>query len=120
MAPRATQLLAVMLVVLVAQAQSQYTGCKKGCPKNIDPVCGSDGVTYSNLCLLENAQCDDPTLSLQYDGPCKEEKCPNGCNKKLDPVCGSDGNTYGNLCLLKIAICEDPTISLAYKGECRD
>lgn len=39
--------------------------CNLGCPGNYDPVCGSDGVTYPNLCALEVADClSDEDITL--------------------------------------------------------
>ncbi|KAH7482473.1 hypothetical protein PRIC1_006868 [Phytophthora ramorum] len=44
--------------------------CDKGCERDLMPVCGSNGVTYSNECLLEEAQCADASISLKSKGKC--------------------------------------------------
>ena len=90
--------------------ENNFAGCideslidpNMACTEEWDPVCGCDGVTYSNACYatfyggvtsFEEGECGD-------DG-CIDESLidPNAiCTTDWNPVCGCDGVTYSNAC----------------------
>ncbi len=67
------------------------------------PVCGCDGITYSNACQAENFG----GISEYVDGECQTSSCQDStlinelilCSEVVDPVCGCDGETYVNECI---------------------
>ena len=115
----------------------------KNCPKKGPPVCGCNGTTYGNECLLLQAgareahkgSCgpkDNPGKSCKTDKDCaatdfcqfKAGTCgdkgaghctfkPEICPDIFLPVCGCDNKTYPNDCNRQSA-----GVSLKSTGEC--
>jgi len=79
------------------------------CPRKEVTVCGNDGVSYRNLCELQEATCR-AGVQLAHSGPCVDlavtPECPTDCTKTpLSVVCASDGNSYPSLCHMQKQTC---------------
>lgn len=101
--------------------------CNPYCDKTYVPVCGSNGVTYANECLLEFAMCQNERITKLSDGKCaagltagsSAKGCvPGSCSSVEAPVCGSDTNTYLNMCLFANAQCLQPRLMVLHEGAC--
>jgi hypothetical protein len=91
-----------------------------------DPVCGTDGKTYS----CGEADALSCGVKVAYSGECRKTPVPPPpatrdtlpppknetlfCTQEWNPVCGTDGTTYSNECMAKVA-----GVGIQYKGECK-
>ncbi|XP_056358543.1 ovoinhibitor-like [Oenanthe melanoleuca] len=124
---------------------SQYpTGITKdgkswvACPRDMKPVCGTDGNTYSNDCgiCLYNSE-HGASVEKEHDGECDPKPivvdCSNyqravvddhvmvACPRILKPVCGSDSFTYDNDCGICAYNAEhDTNVTKLHEGPCKE
>merc|ERR1719334_2244006 len=88
--------------------------CDTPCSKDNQPVCASNGKTYSNECMFKIAACEankkGEYLKIEKKGDCYKPtpaaSCDTPCSKDNQLVCASNGKTYSNECMFKIAACE--------------
>ncbi|XP_023225302.1 agrin-like isoform X1 [Centruroides sculpturatus] len=111
------------------------------CSEEFRPICGSDGISYTNECKLKREACDQrKIIQVAYRGLCSgcENKhceyyalcesggkgesrcvCPQSCVTLESPVCGTDGVTYPNECEMRIAACKKQQyVMVASRGRC--
>ena len=63
-----------LLQALILFTKGAIKKCETACTREFFPICGSDGKTYNNKCLLKVATCLNPEVELKSHGPCDPEK----------------------------------------------
>lgn len=74
------------------------------------PVCGSNGLSYPNRCMLELARCRNLNLTFLHRGPCKtkitcSEYARIHSQQKFKPQCRPNGFFINSQCYPDIGYC---------------
>jgi hypothetical protein len=113
------------------------------CSNDYEPVCGTNNITFVNICNLKRESClQQQLIEPSYDNSCalcQNVVCPNysvcvknsngygtecicpldNCEDDSLVVCGSDGETYQSICHLQAHSCQNKIpITLSHEGPC--
>ncbi|NXV73167.1 IOVO protein, partial [Atlantisia rogersi] len=106
---------------------SGKTQLQVACPRNYQPVCGTDNVTYPNECSLCRAIFRNRAIDKKHDGRCVRLDCTGylrstggamPCTMEYNPICGTNGITYRNKCNFCNAVANGLDVNLQNMGEC--
>ncbi|XP_052797577.1 agrin-like [Mya arenaria] len=113
------------------------------CEQHIyEPRCGTDHVTYRNMCAFGKAHCQNDTINQLHVGPCdlmsstrSPEQVIHGSEIAMDyqcvllahrvceatlneKLCGTDGVTYPTFCEYEKSRCQHRDLHVAKLGDC--
>jgi len=107
--------------------------CPTMCSRMYAPVCGSNGITYGNKCMMIVDSCErKEDITKMHDGECKEDQstesntkeCNLFCTREYNPVCGQVGDhfrIYSNACTLGVASClTDGAVIPVHQSKCNN
>ncbi|CAG2111584.1 unnamed protein product [Medioppia subpectinata] len=117
--------------VFGAKCLSGKCVCDERCQRSVAWICGTDGISYENECLLRRQSCHlSVEIRVKHSGSCDEtsdkverqslecEKCED---KRFEPICANDGNTYNNECQMGRSACEKrQELTALFYGQCDD
>ena len=98
------------------------------CPDYYQPICASNGYSFSNECAMQKAACRAALeLSVEYEGLCEDgAECPTDEDcfaLGSDLVCATDGQTeesHFSMCFLRQYECQQgKSLKVLNKGRCR-
>ncbi|XP_055307408.1 serine protease inhibitor dipetalogastin-like [Sitodiplosis mosellana] len=117
---------------MAALTQPLPTDCI--CNFMYQPICGSDGQTYSNECILNCAKRRNTNLEVKHQGQCHggdtfaaknvqktvilKRSCI--CPALYNPVCGTDNKNYSNQCFLGCAQRIKSNLTMKHSGKCNE
>lgn len=90
------KLIQLFLICVAIYSYQSQTACERCLERDIEPECGTNGVTYVNRC--QRRRCAED-VDKAYDGICR-------CDCEARPIqliCGADGLFYRNACALECA-----------------